>query len=92
MNAADERGATALMRAAQLGNEDVLQALLKAGAKVNAVDKKGRTAVMIASDEDKPGAASTATRSGWHRDAAGRGFQFGGSCKLSSTRVRTASV
>jgi TIR domain/Ankyrin repeats (3 copies)/Ankyrin repeat len=44
------RGGTALMKAAEVGNVEIVQALVERGADVNARDAGGRTALMRAAD------------------------------------------
>ena len=56
MNAKDDRGRTALMRAAFLGQERCVEVLLDAGADINAQDEAGRTALMEACVAFKKGA------------------------------------
>jgi ankyrin repeat protein len=48
VNAKDNLGGTALMRAAFDGHKEVVELLLEKGADVNAKDKDGGTALMIA--------------------------------------------
>lgn len=48
----DRHGATALHRAAEMGNNELLEKLIAAGLDVNAVDNKGRTVLMAAAAAD----------------------------------------
>ena len=50
VNAVDNNGETALMRAARYGNIDSIRALLAAGAEVNAINHAGETALIKATD------------------------------------------
>jgi ankyrin repeat protein len=54
VNAEDEHGQTALMRAAFNGRMGVAQLLLAKGADVNARGKEGQTALMVASESGHP--------------------------------------
>jgi ankyrin repeat protein len=54
VNAADKDGATALHKATQIGDVELVQLLLGAGADVNARTKTGRTALITASAFDFP--------------------------------------
>jgi len=51
IEARDEENATPLMRAAELGQTQVVHALLEKGANVNANDRDGNTALMLAACE-----------------------------------------
>ncbi len=53
VNQATNRGFTPLYRAAELGNEAIVQALLKAGANLNTVCN-GKTAIAIAEEKGHP--------------------------------------
>ena len=48
VNTSDDRGRTALMRAAFLGHDRCVEVLLDAGAEINAQDEVGRSALMEA--------------------------------------------
>ncbi|MDH4120331.1 MAG: ankyrin repeat domain-containing protein [Deltaproteobacteria bacterium] len=53
-NDQDAEGFTALMYAAQFGNNDLIQFLLSKGAKVNTANDKGMTALMLAVSNKHP--------------------------------------
>jgi ankyrin repeat protein len=45
LNAPNDDGETPLMRAVMMGDAELVEALVKAGANVNAADKSGKTAL-----------------------------------------------
>ena len=55
VNAQNEKGETALMRAIRLGNIEVIKLLLSRGARVNASDVLGETAFVLAYKKNDPG-------------------------------------
>ena len=55
VNAQNEKGETALMRAVRLGNIEVIRLLLSRGARVNASDALGETAFVLAYKKNDPG-------------------------------------
>jgi len=64
VNTDDQDGWTALMYAAQLGSNEVVQDLLQAGAKTEARNRKGSTALMLAVEHRKPETVALLLESG----------------------------
>ena len=48
LEACDEKGVTALMAATAMGNKEIMQLLIQAGAQVNAADENGNTPLLYA--------------------------------------------
>ncbi|MBR4984716.1 MAG: ankyrin repeat domain-containing protein [Proteobacteria bacterium] len=64
VNAKDKNGKTALMYAADSGNDETIKALLQAGAEVNAKDKNGKTALMYAASTGNEDAIEALVKAG----------------------------
>ncbi len=79
----DDRGTTALMEAASLGNRDVVDMLLSHGANPDIRSKSGRTALMLAVSEGKRDVAEALLSSGADREIVDDlGMKAGGYAKL----------